>query len=107
MRNILLFLTLMTSIVCFAGEETLNDGKTIVYWKDTTQPVAYNSYSVDVRLSNPYSKNVWGSVALYHDGYCVESKNFMIKIGEKRTDVDFENLSNNIRYEVIVTVDGK
>lgn len=107
MRNIFLPILLLIPFVCFAGRETLDDGKTIAFWNDQTETILYNSYRVDVKLTKPYSKNVWGSVALYYDGKCAERKNFMIRIGEKKVDVDFDNLSNNIRYEIVVTIDGK
>ena len=107
MRELLLLLTLICPLATFAGIETLSDGKTSVYWDNQTSTITYNSYRVDIKLTDTYEKNVWGSVDLFYDGKGAGSKSFMIKAGEKRADVDFDNLKNNIRYEIKVTIKGK
>lgn len=107
MRKFLIFLSVLLPIVSFAGQQTLDDGKTFAYWDDQTSTITYNSYRVDIKLNDTYSNNVWGTVELFYDGRSAGSKNFMIKAGSKRVDIDFDNLSNDIRYEIKVTIRGK
>lgn len=106
MRNLILFLTMLIPLFSFAGEERLNDGKTVVYWDDCTTTIRYNSYRVYINLTDTYEKNVWGYVELIGCNETVP-KNFMIRAGERNTYVDFDDLSNDITYRIKVTVKGK
>lgn len=107
MRKFIISILLALPIMCFAGRTTLADGKTSAYWEDRTSVVNYGSYRLDIKLTSAYTKNVWGSAKLYANGKCVGSKNFMIKAGELKCSVDFDNLPTGARYDVVVTVSGK
>lgn len=107
MKKLILLLLLCVSLAASAGRCDLADGSTSAYWSDTTETIIYNSYRVEVKLTDTYSKNVWGDVTLFYNGKKVDSRPFMINSGDMRADVDFDNLQNGVRYEVRVNVRGK
>lgn len=107
MRNFILYILLVLPTLCFAGRSTLADGKTSIYWEDRTPPVAYNGYRVEVKLTDVYPQNVWGTVSLYANGKRVGLRNFMVKAGDLKCNVDFDGLADGTRYDVKVSLTGK
>lgn len=69
----------------------------MAYWSDRTEPIEYNSYAVEIKLTGPVDFNVTGTV------YCGEqSKPIYIEAGKTRQTIGFDNLSNQRRYDIIV-----
>lgn len=107
MKLLLLSLLLLCSLSCPAARTTLSDGRTSAYWDDRTAPVAYEGYRVQIKLTDSYQKNVWGTVSLMADNKCVASKNFMINAGDTGCYVDFDNLTDGTTYDIKVDIRGK
>lgn len=99
MKKLLLFVVSMfLCIAAFAGQKKLSNGE-VVFWENQTSVIEYNSYRVEVSLTGKCDFNVWGEVSLGG-----QSKSFMIRAGETKANVDFENLDNGRRYSISVTV---
>lgn len=107
MKNLITILILFVSLTCWGGQTILADGKTVVYWDDQTVPVAYNGYRVEIKMTDSYQKNVWGTVSLIANNKRVATKNFMISAGERNCYVDFDNLFDGTTYLIKVDVKGK
>ena len=97
-KLIIALLTISICIAAFAGQKKLSNGA-VVFWDDQTELIQYNSYRVEIKLTDKCDFNVWGEVRVGG-----QSKPFMISAGEKRGYVDFENLENGRRYSIDVTV---
>ncbi len=107
MRRLLIIMAVTSALSCSAGRMVMNDGKTVAYWDDRTAPVRYNGYRVEIKLTDTYTKNVWGSVSLFRNNKLAGTRNFMINAGEKTAYADFDNLTDDASYEIKVTIDGK
>lgn len=99
-RIIIALLSVLICVVAFAGSKRLPNGESI-FWQDQTERIEWNSYRVELSLSGKCDFNVWGEVSLGG-----QSKSFMIRAGETKGYVDFENLENGRRYSVSVSVNN-
>ena len=97
-KLLLLIVSTSLCIAAFAGQKKLSNEE-VVFWGNQTSVIQYNSYRVEVALTGKCDFNVWGEVTV--DG---QSKPFMIRAGENKANVDFENLDNGRRYDISVTV---
>lgn len=104
-KNILFIALLCFSIVTNAGSIRLKNGVS-AYWEDFTEVIRYNSYRVEVRLTDFYDENVWGDVALISSNGDVIHGNLFIRAGELKGYVDFEGLNNNARYSVRIRLNN-
>ena len=99
-KIIIALISILICVAAFAGTKKLSNGE-VVFWRDQTELIQYNSYSVEVSLSGKCDFNVWGEVSLGG-----QSKSFMIRAGETKAYVDFENLENGRRYSISVRVNN-
>lgn len=95
-RSLFAFLLLSLSISSFAGSKKITKD-VIAFWSDRTEPIEYNSYAVEIKLSGPIDFNVSGTVYLDE-----QSKPIYIEAGKTRQTIYFDNLSNQRRYDIIV-----
>ncbi len=90
------FLLVFLSLSSFAGSKKLTKD-VIIFWHDRTEPIEYNSYAIEIKLSGPIDFHVTGTV------YCDEqSKPIYIEAGKTHQTIYFDNLSNQRRYDIIV-----
>lgn len=99
-KIIIALLSVLICVAAFAGTKKLSNGE-VLFWDDQTEVVNYNCYRVDLSLTGVCDFNVWGEVTLGG-----QSKSFMIRAGETKGYVDFENLENGRRYSVSVRVNN-
>lgn len=97
-KIIAVFMTVFVCMLAFAGQKSFPNGA-IAFWEDQTSVIEYNSYRVEVRLSEKCDFNVWGSVTVGG-----QSKPLFIDAGKTMGYVDFENLDNGRRYSVSVVI---
>lgn len=107
MKRLILLFSVILAVSAYCGNKTLKD-KTYIYWDDSTETIQYNSYRVYVKMTDTSNQNVFGGVYLYDtNGKCVGDKNLFIPAGEMSGYVDFEGLSNGIRYRIKVKINNE
>lgn len=100
MKKILIVMSIaLISMGCLAGQKRLSNGS-VVFWPENTSIIEYNSYCVQVELTDECDFNVVGTVYLKGQAGDRHSQNFIISAGEKKTDVHFDNLKNGCRYYI-------
>ncbi|MBD5296587.1 MAG: hypothetical protein K2G08_09950 [Paramuribaculum sp.] len=104
MKKILSILLLFSALIAFAGTKKLSDG-TIVFWPEKTEVVKYGCCRVEVKLTEPSSQNILGSVKLECFGKTfMPDNNLFIPAGEMKGYVDFSNLDDGCSYKIRVTL---
>ncbi len=102
MKKIILTLLVLFSISAYAGQKKLNNGS-VAFWDDVTEVIQYNSYRVNITLTDKCDFDVWGTVYL-KGTYGEKQANFIIPAGSTQGYADFEGLKNDTRYRISVSI---
>lgn len=104
MKKLLLVLLMFVSTFAFADTKRLSNGS-VAMWNDCTSVIKWNSYRVEITLSEECDFNVYGTIYIRggHSGDRHQG-NFIIEAGDKKGYVDFEGLENDTRYYITVKI---